>query len=341
MTINIAAIGYGYWGPNLTNKFAKIPDYKLSHICEHRAERRQIASELYDNAVICADFAQVLKNKQVDAVYIATPAKTHYSMTLQALKAGKHVLVEKPMALSVEECETVIEESRKRNLIVMVDHLCPYTNAVRKLRSECQSGNLGNLMYFDSRRINLGMFQFDVNALWDLAVHDLSILNELIDLRPNAVSASGVAHFANHPINTAYMTLFYDAPFIAHIHVSWVAPIKLRMTMVAGSEKMALYDDTMADEKIRIYDKGVGLHSILKDSSDPKSESRRFIYRTGDLLVPRLEPNDALHDLAKHFLDVIHGRDTPKTGTQSGIEIIRVLEQAEQSIYSDSRKLKL
>lgn len=235
--INVAVIGYGYWGPNLVRNFNSSKATNILHVCDQAENQLAKVRALYPAVQATTDLDTVLSDPNVDAISIATPVYTHYDLTMKALKAGKHVLVEKPMADTSGHCREMIAEAEKQGKVLMVDHTFPYTGAVNKIRDLIRDGELGELYYFDSVRVNLGLFQTDVSVLWDLAVHDLSILEHIMDKHPVAVSATGIAHVDGRPENTSYMTLFYDEKFIAHIHVSWLAPVKLRMTLIGGSEK--------------------------------------------------------------------------------------------------------
>jgi predicted dehydrogenase len=271
--------------------------------------------------------ADLFRSPEIAAVAIATPVSTHFDLAVAALRAGKHVLVEKPLAETSEKCRRMIDEATKQQRILMVDHTFPYTGAVRKIRELIQNGELGDIYYYDSVRVNLGLFQHDVSVVWDLAVHDLSIIDFVLPARPVAVSATGVSHVKGEPENVAYLTLYFDGNTIAHIHVNWLAPVKLRQTLIGGSRKMIVYDDLEPTEKIKIYDKGVTLES------DPASiYEMRIGYRTGDMWAPKLDGAEALKLLAKHFIACITSGETPVTSAESGYRVVKVMEAAHRSI---------
>lgn len=335
--MQIAVVGYGYWGPNLARNFASLDGVSLKTVCETSPALLEKARKNHPSVSLTNNFDDVLKDSSVDAVCIATPALTHAGLSLRALRAGKHVLVEKPMAMSSAECETMTEEAEKRGLVLMVDHTFAYSGAVRKLAEFSSGGEMGSFYYFDSVRINLGIVQSDVNVLWDLAVHDLSILFQLGGERPVSVSASGVAHIERGLADTAYLTLHYDSAFIAHIHVSWLAPAKIRRTTVAGNRKMAVYDDTKATEKLKIYDSGVDIGSV----SGKEREKLLLEYRTGDIFVPKLESSEPLSLVAAEFRNAVGENREPFTGARDGAAIVRILEAADASIKRDGERVPL
>ena len=252
--INIGIIGYGYWGPNLVRNFNSAPNMDVCYVCDLSQKQLSKVNSLYPSITITTDIEEVLKNHHVDAIAIATPVSTHFDLAMKALEAGKHVLVEKPLAENSDKCSRMIDEAAKRNLVLMVDHTFAYTGAVRKIRELIAGKQLGEIYYYDSVRVNLGLFQHDVSVVWDLAVHDLSIMEFLFPEKPIAVSATGISHIEGQPVNIAYLTLFFDNDLIAHIHVNWMAPVKVRQTLIGGSEKMIVYNDLEPTEKIKIYD---------------------------------------------------------------------------------------
>jgi predicted dehydrogenase len=259
--IGIGVIGFGYWGPNLVRNFHEMMDSRVLAVSDQRMDRLALAASRYPGIGIMQNPSELIRSPAVDAVVIATPVSTHFQLAMEALRAGKHVLVEKPLAMTSEQSWQLIEEAERRHLILMVDHTFVYTGSVRKMKELIDAGEVGDLYYYDSVRVNLGLFQHDVNVLWDLAVHDLSIMDHLLPTRPRAVSATGMRHFTQEPENIAYLTLFYDSSLIAHIHVNWLAPVKVRRTLIGGSQKMIIYDDVEPSEKIKVYDKGVTTES--------------------------------------------------------------------------------
>jgi predicted dehydrogenase len=286
--MRIGLIGYGYWGPNLLRNFAEIDGVEVRWCADTRPDRQALAKRRYPLLEVTGDANDILKDPAVEAVVIATPVFTHYPLVRQALEHGKHVLVEKPMSRTVAECEELGELAEKKGLVLMVDHTFIYTGAVRKTKEMIDVGELGDLHYFDSVRVNLGLFQHDIDVVWDLAPHDLSILTYLFHERPKHVSAVGSDHMGSGLADIAYLSLHYEGRFIAHIHVNWLSPVKVRQILIGGSRRMLVYDDTEPSEKIRVYDRGVritteeGIYSTLID------------YRTGDMWAPKLELREAL-----------------------------------------------
>jgi predicted dehydrogenase len=265
---------------------------------------------------------------------IATPVRYHFGLAAAALRAGKHVLIEKPITSTSEEALRLIDEAAARRLVLMVDHTFVYTGAVRKMRELTDRGELGDIYYYDSVRINLGLFQNDVNVLWDLAVHDLSIMDYVLQRQPTAVSATGLAHVQGKPENIAYMTIFFDGSLIGHIHVNWLAPVKVRRTMLGGSRRMIVFDDLEASEKIKVYDRGISTSA----TPSPQSVYQMLVgYRTGDMWAPQLEVREALQVGAAHFIDCIRSGGTPLTDGHAGLNVVRLLEAASESMRNHGR----
>jgi predicted dehydrogenase len=325
--IGIAVIGYGYWGPNLVRNFSLVDDAKVVAVVDQRPERRATVEKLYPTIRTYADVDSMLVDAEVDAVVIATPVASHFPLAMQALRAGKHVLVEKPMTSTVAEGEELVAEARSRGLTLMVDHTFIYTSAVRKIHELVNDGQLGELYYYDSVRVNLGLFQHDVSVLWDLAVHDLSIMDFLVGRSPVRVAATGVAHVDGQPVNMAYLTCFFEGTTIAHFHVNWLAPVKVRQTLICGSDRMIVFDDLEASEKVKVYDKGI----VLGDP-DQMGFEPRVGYRTGDMWAPRLDVTEALKIEADHFVQCIRTGATPESDGEAGLRIVRILEAATESL---------
>lgn len=325
--IGVAVVGYGYWGPNLARNFQDAPGAELRAVCDQDEQKLCRARARHPGVQMTGDLDGLLSDPRVEAVVIATPVSTHFPLALAALQAGKHVLVEKPLADSAEKCRQLAETARAKGLTLMVDHTFVYTGAVRKIKELVDRGELGNLYYFDSVRVNLGLFQRDVSVIWDLAVHDLAILESVVPYRPVAVSCTGISHVPGQPANTAYLTLMYEQSFIAHMHVSWLAPVKLRQTLIGGSEKMIVYDDLEPSEKVKLYDKGITVRT------DAESIARLLVgYRAGDMWAPTLDGTEALQRMARHFLECIASRNEPTTGAESGLRVVGVMEAAAQSM---------
>ncbi|MEY6432059.1 Gfo/Idh/MocA family oxidoreductase [Thioalkalicoccus limnaeus] len=334
--INIGVIGYGYWGPNLVRNFSAIADAQVSSVADLDEERLRLVKRRHPSIEVTTDFKALLANSEIDAVAIATPVSSHFGLALEALRAGKHVFIEKPLTQTAEQAEQLIAEADRRGLVLHVDHTFIYTGAVRKMRSLVDDGELGDVYYYDSVRVNLGLFQNDVDVIWDLAVHDLSIMDYVFHSKPTAVSASGMNHIAGNEANLAYLTVFYEDEFIAHLHVNWLAPVKIRRTLVGGSRKMIVYDDLEPSEKIKVYDKGVTLHGT-KDNE----YSRRIGYRAGDMWAPKLDDAEALHIAADHFARCVITGERSITDGQSGLRVVRLLEAASQSLKERGRPVKL
>lgn len=334
--IGISVIGYGYWGPNLVRNFSQVPEARVVSVCDQRADRRAHVESVYPAIRTCSDVRDVWSNPAVQAVAIATPVSSHYELALQALRAGKHVFVEKPFTTTSAQAERLIEEAEKRQLTIMVDHTFVYTSAVRKIKELVDSGSIGKVHYYDSVRINLGLFQHDVNVLWDLAVHDLSIMDYLFERSPVTIAATGMAHVPGQPENLAYLTCYFDNSLIAHFHVNWMAPVKVRQTLVGGSQKMIVYDDIEMSEKIKVYDKGITLSDNPADIYQLKVG-----YRAGDMWAPRLDNIEALQLEANHFVDCILNTRKPLTDGVVGLRVVRILEAASQSIANRGAPIDL
>jgi len=333
--IKIAVIGYGYWGPNLVRNFNGCGAAEVVAVSDLREERLQQVSATYPSIKTVSDYRELLKDPAIDAVAIATPVSTHYELALQALMAGKHVLLEKPFTSTSVQASHLIEEADRRGLTLMVDHTFLYTPAVRKIKELVTSGDLGQLYYYDSVRVNLGLFQHDVNVLWDLAVHDLSIMDYILGETPQAVAATGVAHVAGQPEDVAYLSCFFANNMIAHFHVNWLAPVKIRRTLIGGSSKMIVYDDLEPSEKIKIYDKGITL-------KEPEGVYKMMVgYRTGDMWAPQLSTTEALKAEALHFVECIEKGTPPLTGARAGLNIVRILEAATESIQKRGQPIEL
>ena len=334
--ITVGVIGYGYWGPNLVRNFAETAGARVGFVTDLRAARLSQVSARYPATKVSTDSRDLITDPSVDAVAIATPVSSHFELAMEALRAGKHVLVEKPMTSTTQQALALIEEAEKRGLVLMVDHTFVYTNAVAKMRELTQAGDLGEIYYYDSVCINLGLFQHDVNVLWDLAVHDLSIMDFVLAQSPTGVSATGLAHVPGQPENIAYMTMFFDGRLIAHVHVNWLAPVKVRRTLLGGSRRMVVFDDLETSEKIKVYDRGI--------SVNPSQENLYQMmvgYRTGDMWAPQLGITEALQTEARHFVDCVEKKQTPLTDGHAGLRVVRLLEAAGQSMAQQGRLVSL
>jgi predicted dehydrogenase len=335
--IGIGLIGYGYWGPNLARNIAELQDASLVAIADAMPERRAMAQRRHPGASLFASAEELIADNSVDAIAIATPVFSHFHLARMALKAGKHVLVEKPICATSEHALELIDIAEARGLVLMVDHTFPYTGPVRKVKELVSSGQIGSPYYYDSVRVNLGLFQKDVSVIWDLAVHDLSIMDYVFELDPIAVSCTGIKHFEGQPEDVAYLTLFFNENFIAHLHVNWLSPVKLRRTLIGGSSKMIVYDDLEAYEKVRLHDKGL----IMEADQEQARQMLLRGYRSGDVWSPQVDPREALGVELNHFVDCIRHKKTPVTDGKAGFRVVQILEAAEQSLRAKGAPAEL
>jgi predicted dehydrogenase len=325
--VNLGLIGYGYWGPNLLRNFADLPRVKLAAVSDLDSKRLETVQRRYPGVRTTTDYRDLTRDPSIDAVAIATPVQSHFELGLAALRAGKHLWLEKPMTETSDQARTLVDEAVKQKRVLLVDHTFVYTGAIRKMGEIIRSGELGKVLYYDSIRVNLGLFQRDVNVISDLAVHDFSILEFLLGESPSAVSASGTNHFPGTPENLAYITLFYDSGTIAHVNVSWLAPVKVRQILIGGSKKMITYDDMESSEKVKVYDKGVSF------TDDPeKIQEMRVGYRTGDMWAPKLDATEALRIEGDHFIDCIERGESPRTDGPLGVRVVELIEAATSSM---------
>jgi predicted dehydrogenase len=335
---SIGVIGCGYWGPNLLRNFVENESAQLRWICDLDEARLASMSRRYPFAQTVSDYRKLLDDPELDAVAVVTPVATHYAIAKEFLQAGKHVLLEKPLTATIAEAEELIELAERQGRTLMVDHTFVYTGAVRKMKEIVSSSELGDLLYFDSVRINLGLFQRDINVLWDLAPHDLSIMDFLIDRQPLMLSALGSCHIERGIENIAYLVLMFPDEFIAHFHFNWLAPVKIRRTLLAGSSKMILYDDIEPTEKVRVYDKGVTANRVV----DREAAYQTLVsYRTGDVWAPKLDSTEALRYVVAEFLDSIRESRRPLTDGHAGLRVVRLLTAAQQSIKNGGMAVNL
>ena len=334
--VNIGVIGYGYWGPNLVRNFSEIPGAKVKTVSDFNPELLAKAQARYPTIQVTTDCQDIFADSKIDAVAVATPVSTHFDLALAALQAGKHVLVEKPMTATSKQAMRLIEEAEKRNLVLMVDHTFVYTGAVRKMHDLIATNALGDIYYYDSVRVNLGLFQHDVNVLWDLAVHDLSIMNYVLPSQPYGVSATGISHVPGGSENIAYLTLFFENNLIAHINVNWLAPVKLRRTLIGGSQKMIVFDDLEPSEKVKVYDRGITINGNAENIYQ-----MLIGYRSGDMWAPKLDMAEALRTEGLHFIRCIEQGEKPITDGETGLRVVRILEAATQSMKKQGRLIEL
>jgi predicted dehydrogenase len=326
-TIRIGVIGYGYWGPNIVRNFntATGGRSQVVMVCDPRPEARARVLQAFPNTKVTCNSDELVASPEIDVVAVVTPVWTHFELAKKALENGKHVFVEKPFTSTSAQAEELINLAERKKLKIMVDHTFLFTGAVRKIRQLIDNGTLGDLFYYDSTRVNLGLFQHDVNVIWDLAPHDLSIMDYLIQTRPEAVVATGQKHLNGHE-DIAFMTVYFPNKVIAHINVNWLSPVKVRTTLIGGEKKMLVWNDLEADEKIKVYDKGVdvknqeGVYQLLVS------------YRSGDMWSPQVEQVEALKLEMQHFLDCISDGKTPISDGHSGLRVVRMLEAAQKSV---------
>jgi predicted dehydrogenase len=333
--LNVGVIGYGYWGPNIVRNFSSANGSQVTMVCDMNQATQKKIKKTYPLMAITAQSDELIKSTDVDAVAIVTPVFTHFELAKKALEEGKHIFVEKPFTYTVAEGEYLIELAAKKNLKIMVDHTFLYTGAVRKIRQLVEDNVLGDLYYFDSVRVNLGLFQHDVNVVWDLAPHDIAIMDYVIGERPLAVVATGSGHFGRGLEDIAYLTFYYRQNIIAHINVNWLSPVKLRTTLIGGQKKMLVWNDLEPDEKIKIYDKGVqvktkeGKYSLLVD------------YRSGDMWAPKIEQTEALKLMAEKFVDYISNGVHVVNDAIAGLNVVKMLVASDKSLQNKGETVYL
>lgn len=323
--IKFGVVGYGYWGPNVVRNLNQLEEADVLAICDKSPASRRRIQKAYPHVSVSSDAADLIKSPEIDAIAVVTPVWTHYELAKAALENGKHIFVEKPFTSNAKQGEELIELADKKNLKIMVDHTFLFTGAVRKIRQLLDEEALGKLYYYDSTRVNLGLFQHDVNVIWDLAPHDLSIIDYLIQKRPEAIVATGQSHLNGYE-DVAFLTLYFPDKIIAHLNVNWLSPVKVRMTLIGGEKKMLVWNDLQADEKVKLYDKGVsvtsqeGLYNLLVN------------YRSGDMWAPQIEQVEALHGELSYFVDCINKDQAPINDGEAGLRVVRMLEAATTSL---------
>ncbi|MBI2765289.1 MAG: Gfo/Idh/MocA family oxidoreductase [Chloroflexi bacterium] len=334
--LRIGVIGYGYWGPNLARNIASHAGTELAAIADLSPKRLAGARAAHPGAWLTADVRELLADPEIDAVVVATPPETHHDLVVRALESGKHVLVEKPLATTIADAEEMVDLARRCGRTLSVDHTFLFTGAVRRMKRYFEAGEVGDVYYYDSTRINLGLFQHQTNVIWDLAPHDISIMLHLIDDPVRSVSAVGARHVDANVENIAYLTLQFEGPMLAHFHVNWLAPTKVRRTIIGGSKKMLVYDDGEASEKLKVYDSGAKLCATDEDIYRTLVE-----YRTGDVLAPRLEKAEALAVEVAHFENVVRGLEAPLSGGELGLKVVRIIEAAQRSLLSGGHPVEV
>jgi predicted dehydrogenase len=332
--IRVGVIGYGYWGPNIVRNFDGQERSKVVAVCDQNPSSQRRAHQAYPNVRVMGDSKDLLTATDIDVVAVVTPVWTHYELAKAALENGKHIFVEKPFTVTTAQAEELIELAERNHLKIMVDHTFLFTGAVARMRQLIDDGTLGTLYYYDSTRVNLGLFQHDVNVIWDLAPHDLSIMDYLIKERPEAVVATGERHL-NGVADVAFLTLYYPNNMIGHINVNWLSPVKVRTTLIGGEKKMLVWNDLEADEKLKIYDKGVQM------SSGEGMYQLLVSYRSGDMWAPKVEQVEALKAEAAYFVDCILNNKTPFNDGTAGLHVVRMLEAADESLKQKGKIIQL
>ncbi len=332
--INIGVIGYGYWGPNIVRNFSAVDEARISAVCDLNSSILNKIRKSYPHIRTCTDYREITTSMEIDAVAIVTPVFSHYELVRHALENGKHVFVEKPFTSSSLHAEELIELAEKKGLTIMVDHTFLFTGAVRKIKELVDDNTLGDLCYYDSTRINLGLFQHDVNVIWDLAPHDLSIMDYVVKSNPVGLTANGFDNFARGNENVAYITLYFEN-MIAHFNVNWLSPVKIRTTLLGGQKKMLVWNDLEADEKIKVYDKGV-------DIENQESLYKLLVsYRSGDMWSPKLERGEALRLESEYFVDCVLNNKRPINDGHAGLRVVRLLEASDESIKNKGKMIEL
>lgn len=332
--IKVGVIGYGYWGPNVARNFNLAGVSEVVAIADKSEKSQRRAQEAFPHVRVVGDAQEILSSPEIDVVAVVTPVWTHFELAKAALNHGKHVFVEKPFTASVAQAEELIELAARKRLQIMVDHTFLFTGAVRKIRQLVDEGTLGNLFYYDSMRVNLGLFQHDINVIWDLAPHDLSIMDHVIQKEPEAIVATGEKHL-NNLVDIAFLTIYFPGNVVAHINVNWLSPVKVRTTLIGGEKKMVVWNDLDADEKIKIYDKGVsvkngeGMYNLLVS------------YRSGDMWAPKVEQTEALKAEVNHFMDCIAANRAPINDGVAGLRVVRLLEAAEKSLQARGKLVEV
>ena len=323
--MNFGVIGYGYWGPNVVRNLASLEGSQVLGIAELNPAAQKRARKAYPNISVTADVKELIASPDIDAVAVITPVWTHYELAKAALEHGKHVFVEKPFTSNTAQGEALIELAERKNLTIMVDHTFLFTGAVRKISQLLREGALGKLYYYDSTRVNLGLFQHDINVLWDLAPHDLSIMDYVIEASPEAIVATGQSHLNCHE-DVAFMTIYFPDSVIAHINVNWLSPVKVRTTLIGGEKRMLVWNDLEADEKVKVYDKGVNINTR------EGVYELQVNYRSGDMWSPQLEQVEALRQELAYFVECVASGQKPFNDGCAGLRVVKMLEAASESM---------
>jgi predicted dehydrogenase len=334
--LKVGVVGCGYWGPNLIRNFTQLDGSEVLICADLREERLAHMKRLYPGLETTQNYKDILVREDIEAIVIATPPPTHHGIAMEALTAGKHLFVEKPLGISSAQCEEMVAEAKKRKLKLMTGHTFVYTAAVNKVKELIEAGELGDILYISTTRVNLGIFQEDINVVWDLAPHDVSILNYILDSTPDSVAAHGHSYIRGNVEDVAFLTFRYPKSILTHVHVSWLNPNKIRSTTVVGSKKMLVYDDVSSLEKIRIYDKGV----TVQPHYDTFGEFQ-LSYRFGDIFIPKLDDSEPLKVASQHFIDCIRKDLTPRSSGVDGLNVVRVIEASNESLRNSGNLITL
>jgi predicted dehydrogenase len=332
--MNVAVIGAGYWGPNLVRNFLGNKKIQKVFVCDLNKQRLEFISKKFTEVGLIRDYEEIIKNKSIDIVAISTPVATHYQFAKSALEAGKHVWVEKPFTSNSDQAKELIDLAVKNDLNIFVDHTFIYTGSVMKMKEVIDKNELGDILYFDSVRINLGLFQTDVNVIWDLAPHDISIMFYLLNNKAKSVSANGIANYYNHE-NIAHISVYFENNCFAHFHVNWTSPVKIRKMIAGGTRKMLVFDDMENFEKIKIYDSGIELKEKLG------IYDALVQYRIGDMYSPKVNQTEALTLGVEEFINSILEKRSPITNGEDGLKVVEILEAAEKSIKQKGTLVEL
>ena len=334
--LKIAVIGYGYWGPNLVRNFTNLENSTVSHVVDESPDRLEKVKKLYPSINATSSLTEILENPEIDCIIIATPISTHYDIAKKALEHNKHVLVEKPMTNSVKHAKELIELSKKKKKVLMVDHTYLYTGAVQKIKKIIDKNMIGEIQYIDSTRINLGLFQPDVNVLWDLAAHDISICSYLMNENPISVQAMGKSHTDSDFEDIAYLTLHFKSNKIIHFNCSWISPVKIRYMLIGGNKKMIIFNDLETTEKVKIYD------TKYKTKTNPKNDRQILAdYRVGDIFIPKLTTREGLSSMVEDFVSAIIDKTKPISNYDIGLQVVKILEAAQRSITNQGKEVKI
>jgi len=334
--INVGVIGVGYWGPNIIRNFDGCSQTHMVIASDLKPERLSFIQKKHPALKTTADYREIINDPDIDAVAICTPVFSHYELAKAALQAGKHVFLEKPMTSTSQQAEELVNLAAQKKLTLMLDHTFIYTGAVQLIKKLVDAGEIGDLYYFDSVRINLGLFQHDVNVIWDLAPHDISIMDHLLQLKPESVVATGADHVGAGHEDVAYLTVYFPNNVIAHIHANWLSPVKIRQTLIAGTKKMIVWDDNLPNDKIKIYDSGITVNRTKAEIYDTLIQ-----YRTGDMWAPKVPLTEALSLEVNHFAECIQSGATPLTDGVAGLNVVRILEASEKSIKARGKEIRL